>query len=165
MLLFCPTWLFMVPGSVMGLGGLGVITAILFNVFPYMGFFTCLVSLAATMLGVQMMILGVTARRVSHMKQWYERDDFLQRLLRDASLEQGLALGLAMTLAGSGLLGYTCLRIWRFMHSVDYILNRLDVASIKLALLGTTFTVAGIQIFFSSFFLSLLNIETVSEQD
>jgi len=88
----------------------------------------------------------------------------LQRFSSRVTLENGLLFGLALALAGAGTLGYACLRIWRFMHQTDYLFSRLDLPSTKLALLGTVLTVTGIQIIFSSFFLSLLTIETVAQR-
>ncbi|MBW2388823.1 MAG: hypothetical protein JRG89_10335, partial [Deltaproteobacteria bacterium] len=45
----------------------------------------------------------------------------------------------------------------------DYNPGQLDIASTKLALLGTTLFVTGAQTVSSSFFLSLFSIEAVSE--
>jgi len=163
LLLFCPTWLFVWPGVLATLGGTGVIIAILFDLFPYFGLFTCLVALAVTVLGVQTILLGVAARRFAQLRRLRagsSQDTIVERM----TLEKGLALGASTGFTGFVILGIACARILRFMSLEGYDASQLDLASTKLALLGATLFVTGAQIVFSSFFLGLFDIEPLSEQ-
>jgi hypothetical protein len=162
LLLFCPTWLFVWPGVLATIGGTGVIVAILFDLFPYFGLFTCLVALAVTVLGVQTILLGVAARRFAQLRR-LRVPTARNRVIERLTLEKGLVLGGALSLTGLVILGIACVRILRFMGLEGYDPSQLDLASTKLALLGTTLFVTGAQVVFSSFFLGLFNIEPVSE--
>jgi hypothetical protein len=162
LLLFCPTWLFVWPGVVATVGGTGVILAILFDLFPYFGLFTCLAALAVTVLGVQTILLGVAAGRFAQLRRLRvatARNGLIERL----TLEKGLVGGGTLAVVGLAILATACVRILRFMSLEGYDPSQLDLASTKLALLGTTLFVTGAQVVFSSFFLGLFNIEPLSE--
>ena len=78
------------------------------------------------------------------------------------TLEKGIVLGASLGAVGAAILGVACVRILHFISMEGYDPGQLDVASTKLALLGTTLFVTGAQIVFSSFFLGLFTIEPVS---
>jgi hypothetical protein len=162
LLLFCPTWLFVWPGVVATVGGTAVIVAILLDLFPYFGLFTCLAALAVTVLGVQTILLGVAARRFGQLRRLRVGSSPSHAFER-LSLEKGLLIGSALVIAGFVILGIACVRILRFMSLEGYDPSQLDLASTKLALLGTTLFVTGAQIVFSSFFLGLFDIEPLNE--
>jgi hypothetical protein len=163
LLLFCPTWLFVWPGVIATVGGTGVIVAILFDLFPYVGLFTCLAALAVTVLGVQTLLLGVAARRFAQLRRLRTGGSSGKNVVERVTLERGLAIGLTIALVGLIFLAVACARILQFMSVEGYDPSQLDLASTKLALLGTTLFVAGAQVTFSSFFLGLFDIEPVSE--
>lgn len=161
MLLFCPTWLFLIPGLAMTLGGVAVIIAVMLDLLPRTGLLTSMLGLAATVLGAQVTFLGVAARRLSHLQKWHARNGPAQRLLARFTLEKGLVGGAGLALAGLVILVCAGLHIWRFMTVAGVAAGVLDMPATKLALLGTAFFVAGIQTIFFSFFISLQEIETV----
>jgi glycosyltransferase involved in cell wall biosynthesis len=162
LLLFCPTWLFVWPGAAATIGGLAVIVAVLFDLFPYFGLLTCLAALAVTVLGVQTLLLGVAASRFAQLRR-LRADTGGRGLLERLTLERGLVAGGTLLAAGFAILFVACVRIIRFMSEDGYDPSQLDLPSTKLALLGTTLFVTGAQIVFSSFFLGLFNIEPMSE--
>lgn len=163
LLLFCPAWLFVWPGVIAALGGTAVIIAILFDLFPRFGLLTCLIGLSATVFGVQTMLLGLAARGFAQLRRLHVSQGIGDRFIGSLTLEKGLALGTALMALGMVLLGVACARILQFMSMDAYNPGQLDVASTKLALLGTTLFVTGAQTASSSFFLSLFSIESLSE--
>jgi len=164
LLLFCPAWLFVWPGLIATLGGTAVIVAILFDFFPRFGLLTCLVGLSATVFGVQTMLLGLAARGFVQLRRLHVSQGVADGFVGSLTLEKGLALGSTLIALGLVLLGVACARIFQFMSLEAYNPGQLDVASTKLALLGTTLFVTGAQTVSSSFFLSLFSIEPVSER-
>ncbi len=164
LLLFCPNWLFLVPGlSAISLG-LGVTVAILLDISPYVGVVTCLLGLSATVLGVQMTLLGLATRGFAQLRRLHVRETIVERCLVGLTLEKGLVVGLSLILTGGGILAVALTRIIRFMSEPGYDLGQIDLPSTKLALLSTTLLVTGVQIVFSSFFLGLFSIEPVTPQ-
>jgi hypothetical protein len=163
LLLFCPAWLFVWPGLIATLAGTAVIVAILFDFFPRFGLLTCLIGLSATVFGVQTMLLGLAARGFAQLRRLHVSDGIADRFIGSLTLEKGLVLGGGLIALGLVLLGVACAQILQFMSMDDYNPGQLDIASTKLALLGTTLFVTGAQTVSSSFFLSLFSIEAVSE--
>ena len=163
LLLFCPAWLFFWPGLGATLGGTAVIVAILFDLFPKFGLLTCLVGLSATVFGVQTMLLGLGARGFAQLRRLDVRTSAGERFFAGLTLEKGLGLGAVLAVSGLGFLAVACVRIFEFMAMEGYNPGQLDIASTKLALLGTALFVTGAQTISSSFFLSLFSIEAVTE--
>lgn len=163
MLLFCPTWLFLIPGTAMTLAGAALIGAIVADLLPRVGLLTSLGAVAVTVLGAQVTFFGVAAHRVAQVRRWHARDGRLEALLSRFTLEKGLVIGVLLSLAGAAVLGWTGAHVWRFMHMPGYRFGVLDLPATRLAVLGSALLLAGIQTFFFSFFLSLLDIETVEK--
>ncbi len=161
MLLFCPTWLFTIPGVVLTSAGIAVIVAIMLNISPYVGMFTCLVALAMTVLGVQITLLGLATHGFAQLTRLRTRDSLLDRAMINLTLEKGVAIGSVLGTAGAAILIVAAVRIVDFMNLPGYDPGQLDLPSTKLALLGTALLVTGIQIVVSSFFLGLFSIESV----
>ena len=99
--------------------------------------------------GVQIVALGLCA----HAYGTYfmgERDPWFDRMRARFRLEHGLALGGALMLAGLAI-GAVIVGIW-----VDRGFGALSEE--RLALLAASLLIVGIQIFFSSFLLSILGL-------
>ncbi|MDX1775708.1 MAG: hypothetical protein R3297_03945, partial [Desulfobulbales bacterium] len=81
------------------------------------------------------------------------KQKWLENISEKFSLEVGLVAGAALSFAGI-LFYFYALRLW-----ADSNFGALDYQVVlRIALSGTTFIILGIQIFFSSFIISLLGI-------
>jgi glycosyltransferase involved in cell wall biosynthesis len=154
MLLFSPTWLYLVPGTALFLigfvnlvlSGLGVLN--LFNhVFDiHAMIFFVLFCIA----GFQIITIGLFARTYSLSEGFEKEDRLLAFLLRFCTLERGLVCGASAFLLGAG----GSLYIFIMWLSV----RMGGISEIKLCLFCLLFMVLGLQLLFSSFFLSLLSL-------
>jgi glycosyltransferase involved in cell wall biosynthesis len=152
LLVHSPTWLFVVPAMLMLtiglLGFLVVMTGVqLFG--REWETHTLIASTTLCIAGVQVLQLGAFARAYAF---YYlgERDRLFEALQRRLRLEHGLALGGALLLAGLAI-GTLVLIQWlqRGLGSL---------AEERLALVGLTLMVLGLQVIFGAFFLSILGL-------
>jgi hypothetical protein len=155
MLLFSPTHLFVLPGLLcmaVGLvplialgGGPRRILGINFDVH-YMVLGSLL-----TMLGYQIVTIGLFAKAYSHAARLYAQDRTLRGLMRYFSLERGLVGGGILFLAGFFI---DCAAILlRWLAS-----GRETLDAVRPALQASTLMIIGAQTVFSSFFLSMLAV-------
>jgi glycosyltransferase involved in cell wall biosynthesis len=152
LLVHSPTHLFIVPGAVMLLIGL-LVSLISISQVPILGREWNLHTLVAgellCVVGVQVVALGLCA----HAYGTYfmgEKDPWFDRMRARFKLEHGLLLGGVVTLAGIAL-GGIILGIW-----IDRDFGTLSEE--RLAILAATLIIVGLQIFFSSFLLSILGL-------
>ena len=139
LLVHSPTHLFIVPG--MALAGVG--TLIVALVGGGLDFFLLMV------VGTQVLALGLCA----HAYGTYfmgERDPWFDRMRKRYRLEHGLALGGLFVLVGL-VMGGIIVGTW-ISHGFG------SLADEHLAVIAATFLIVGIQIFFSSFLLSILGL-------
>jgi glycosyltransferase involved in cell wall biosynthesis len=152
LLIHSPTYLFMLPGVVMlALGALIAATVLAsIDIFGRQWDVHAMVAGALLMIvGVQIVSLGLCA----HAYGTYfmgERDPWFDRMRRRFKLEHGLALGGAIMLAGFATAGVIFV-IW-IRRGFG------ELAEARLALLAATLIIVGLQIFFSSFLLSILGL-------
>lgn len=158
MLLYSPRWLFFYPGLALTLLGLFLwlplikgpvqIGSVVFDVHTLMAAMTMI--LVGTMLMSMAAFVRLYAARVGLLesRQW------LESLSDRFSLEYGLVAGLFLTLAGIVFYVYGLL-VWGASHfgPLDY------QTTLRIAISGTICIVLGMQIFFSSFIVSLLGIK------
>lgn len=159
MLLFSPTYLFLIPGAlsmliglvplvVLGLGP-RVIGSLHFDVH-YM-----VVGSLLTILGFQIVTTGLFAKAYSHAARLYAPDRTLQMLMRFFSLERGLVVGCVLFVAGFALDASILVKWLRSgMGSLD---------AIRPAIQASTLMIIGAQTVFSSFFLSMLALPRKDE--
>jgi glycosyltransferase involved in cell wall biosynthesis len=160
MLLYSPSWLYLLPGSIMlllGLAGMVVLASGPVDVFGRSWqIHTMLGFVALTLIGAQVIQLGVLARTYARV-QIGERDPLLERLGTRLRLEHGLLLGgllVLFALAGLAAIGVE----WA---SQDFgTLGRAYETALLATLLGL-----GIQIVFAAFFLALLVMPLTPRQD
>jgi hypothetical protein len=158
LLLFCPHWLFFVPGLGLGAAGLvigGIIAAqpltagdVTFDVD------TLVVASALVVSGVQSVLFWICARVYAGSEGFLPNEPYVQRVLAKLSLERGIALGSIIGLAGLiGLL--SSLTNWQAakfdQHDFEHAL-RVIVPS-------ATALVVSSQLILGTFFLSLLGIK------
>src|SRR5919197_310988 len=101
MLLYSPSWLYLLPGGVLlllGLSGMIVLAAGPVDIFGRTWqIHTMLGFVALTLIGAQVVQLGIFARTYA-LTHAGEHDPLLERLGRYATLERGVLLGLALVL-------------------------------------------------------------------
>ena len=152
LLVHSPNHLFILPGALMAL--LGALVAAL--VLAHVNVFGRQWDLHALMGGALLMIVGtqvVALGLCAHAYGTYfmnERDPWFDRMRSRYRLEHGLLLGGAVVLAGLAIgIGI----------AVDWISRGFgSLGQERLAILALTLVIVGIQIFFSSFLLSILGL-------
>ncbi len=151
--LFAPNWLFLIPGTIFFAFGLFLILVILngplvigsmqFDIHPMIfGAFL-------TIIGLQTIIFGLQSKIYSRSIGLGNESRTLKFIDKYFTLEKGTVIGLVISFIGIAILIYI-FNTW---------LNVGFVQQIKLMLAGMTLTVLGIQIIFSSWFLSMIGIE------
>jgi hypothetical protein len=152
LLVHSPTWLFIVPGAVMAFLGVLVAATVLLqlDIFGREWDLHSMVAGALLMVvGTQVLALGLCA----HAYATYfmgEQDPWFDRMRARLRLEHGLMLGGAIVTAGL-VLAAVIAGIW-----IDRGFGELSEE--RLAVLAATLIIVGIQIFFSSFLLSILGL-------
>ena len=153
MLLYSPSWLYLVPGSVLlllGIAGMLILAAGPIDFFGHTWqIHTMLGFVALTLIGAQVVQLGVFARTYARVRIG-ERDVLLERLGSHLTLERGLVAGSVLVLGsaiGLGLIG------------AEWAANGFGALgrAYETALLVTGLGL-GLQVVFGAFFLALLTM-------
>ena len=161
MLIYSPRWLFLIPGLLLAAGG-SMLAALLLlapmiikNIMFDVG--TLLVACMSVIVGSQLVSFGFFTKVFAIADGLLPDDPRFSRLFRYFSLEKGILAGLAVLLVGVGLLLHALL-LWKAnaFGALSYSENLHRIIP------ATTCIVLGIQIIFSSFFLSVLGLKTVS---
>jgi len=156
-LVYNPTFLFLVPGAVMALIG-SIVTLLVFLEVPVFGrsllthslIFGCLLIL----IGVQAIGLGLCARTFG-VYFIGEQDRLFERLRGKLRLEHGLALALLVLAGGLALIGVVIGK-W-VAHGFGTLQEE------RLAILAFTVIAVGAQIFFTSFLVSIIGLRRPRE--
>jgi glycosyltransferase involved in cell wall biosynthesis len=152
LLVHSPTYLFVIPGA--GMIALGLIAAIIaiFNI-PLFGREWDLHALIAgtllTIIGTQVLALGLCAHAYGSYFMG-EHDAWFDRMRARFRLEHGLLLGGGIALSGLAV-GAVIVIKW-----IDRGFGELSEQ--KLAVLASTLLICGLQVFFTSFLLSILGL-------
>jgi glycosyltransferase involved in cell wall biosynthesis len=152
LLVHSPTYLFLIPGAALTALGTLVMALVMFRISTFgrvWDVHTLIGGSMVTIVGIQVLALGLCA----HAYGAYvlgERDAWFDRMRMRFRLEHGLLLGGAVTLAGLGA-GVGILVDWA---------NRGfgSLYEQRLAVLAAALVIVGIQIFFSSFLLSIIGL-------
>jgi glycosyltransferase involved in cell wall biosynthesis len=151
-LVYNPTFLFLVPGVVMFVAG-SIITLLVFLEVPVFGRNLLVHSLIfgslLILIGVQAIGLGLSARAFG-VYFISEQDQLFQRLRGRLRLEHGLALALLVLAAGLALFGIV---VGKWAANGFGTLREE-----RLAILAFTVIAVGAQIFFTSFLLSIIGL-------
>jgi hypothetical protein len=157
LLLYSPRWLFLYPGillSVLGLGaGLALLPGPITLGHVRFDVHTLLFAGAALILGFQCIVFAVFARVFGMTQGFLPEDPRLRSLFRSITLEVGLTVGAVMLATGLGLSGYA-LTAWagtsfgplNYSHTLRFV-----IPAVVLLVLGAQTIVA-------SFFLSFLGL-------
>ena len=153
MLLYSPSWLYLVPGTillVLGIVGMLILAAGPNDILGHTWqIHTMLGFVALTLIGAQVIQLGVFARTYARVRIG-ERDRLLEFLGRHVKLEHGLLIGGAMVFASLVGLGLVALE---WAANGFGTLGREYETALLVTELGL-----GIQIVFGAFFLALLTM-------
>lgn len=155
MLMYSPTHLFLIPGIILMVIGLILSLALLQGPI-YIGgriydFHFSLLGSLLTILGFQVINLGLYARAYAFKKQIEKDDKFMEKFYKYFSLERGLIVGFLVFLIGLLIDSYTLVKWIRSDFGPLFEISRISFA--------TTLLIIGIQIIFSSFLLSMLDIK------
>jgi glycosyltransferase involved in cell wall biosynthesis len=152
MLVHNPNFLFLLPGLLLALAGAGI-SAMVFagaSLFGHQFYVhTLIAGSLLIVVGTQLLAFGLCGR-IYAVTQLGDRDPWLQGWMARLKLEHGLLAGAAFTLAGTAL-GFTVVANW--------LASGLGSLSEERALISAaTLVTVGIQVFFTSFLLSLLSL-------
>jgi glycosyltransferase involved in cell wall biosynthesis len=152
LLVHSPTYLFILPGLLMAVLGTLVSLAVLARIDVLGRTWDIHAMIGGSLLmivGTQVLALGLCA----HAYGTYfmgEKDRWFDRMRARFRLEHGLTLGGGIMVVGVGLCAYIVIK-W-----IDRGFGHLSEE--RLAILGAALLVIGIQVFFSSFLLSILGL-------
>jgi glycosyltransferase involved in cell wall biosynthesis len=152
LLVHSPNYLFILPGAV--LAGLGTLIVVVVGLG--LSFFGRAWGLHALIGGALLMIVGTQVLALGLCAHAYgtyfmgERDPWFDRMRARFRLEHGLLLGGAFMLLGTGI-GVVILATW-IAHGFG------SLSDERAAVVAATLLIVGIQIFFSSFLLSILGL-------
>jgi glycosyltransferase involved in cell wall biosynthesis len=154
MLLCAPNWLFLAPGAFLFLIGLSLVSWLLPG-SRHVGrvtldVHTMLFGMIFTLLGAQIIAIGLFAKVFSYAERFSQHQRYLEDWLRRVKLEDGLMLGAVLALSGG--LGSVWL-FWKWAAS-DF----GPFHQIRAVIFFSLLLFLGIQIIFSSFFISMLGI-------
>jgi glycosyltransferase involved in cell wall biosynthesis len=158
MLLFSPRWLFTWPGAALLLLGLAMfvpltITPIKLGHVQF-NTNTLLVSGMMTIVGLQVLFFGVFTRLYCVARGLLPENEHLRKLLSRFSLERGILVGALTCAIGASFLAAAVLK-WKAagFGQISY------PESLRLVIPAVTCMTLGVQIVFSSFFLSILDLK------
>lgn len=152
MLVHNPSFLFLVPGFLLGVIGALMLTAGIANVTLLAHTFEIHTVIGGSLLvvvGAQLVGFGLCGRvyAINHLG---DHDPWLDRRIAQFRLEHGLMVGAGLTLSGL-LLGGIVIGQW--------IANGLGtLAQERVTILAATLVIVGVQVFFTSFLLSILSL-------
>ena len=155
MLLYAPNWLFLLPGAALVAIGL----ALVFWLLPgprmlspriTLDVHTMIFGVMFTLLGAQIISIGAFAKVFSYAERFDRKNVSLRRALTHVRFETGLLLGGGLFLIG--FLGCAWV-VWDWVSSGFGPLHQ-----VRAVLFWSMWLFLGIQVTFSSFFLSMLGI-------
>ena len=158
MLMYSPLWLFLIPGAVLFVIGLISFIPLVFGPVKFgqvnFDINTLLISALAILLGFQLMSFALFTRVFATTQKLLPENRRLSRLTSIVTLEIGIIVGIVVLLLGLGLLAGATL-YWQQRNFG----NLSAVESMRISIPGVTMAVLGMQIIFSSFFVSILGLK------
>lgn len=156
LLMYSPTWLYMIPSVLLFVVGFVLLTALAISPINFLGrqwdMHLAAIASMLCVLGAQAAWLGISARTVAVIHGFDPEDRFISGFYGRFTLERGLLVALAF------LLGGVAVGVWVVWRWATHGFPQLD--EIRPMLLGITLVIVGVQSTFNAFFLSLLGVET-----
>lgn len=154
LLLYAPNWLFLAPGSALFLLGISLLMWLLPGPrhlgHVVVDVHTMLFAMVFALMGAQIVSLGLFAKVFTFTEKHSHKQPCLERWLKRMSLEQGLAAGTLLMLGGgSGA-------VWVLAKWVASGFGPMN--DVRLVICFSLGLLLGIQVIFSSCFLSMLGI-------
>jgi len=155
MLLYAPNWLFILPGGSLMAAGLFLTCWLLpgprripHNVV--LDVHTMIFGVIFTLMGAQILAIGAFAKVFSYAERFDRNTVSLKRILKRVTFESGLLLGGALFVCGFAGCAYI---VWQWAAS-----GFGPLQQVRYVLFWSMWLFLGVQIIFSSFFLSMLGI-------
>lgn len=153
MLLYCPNYLFIYPGAFIFIFSFTFMSLILCRRAVFFGhnfgFHAMIFFSMFTLLGFQLINLGIFAKSYSFAEGFERKDNFFSIFYRLFNLEKGILVGGLLIVAGI-LMILSIIKQWVAFGSLSLERNEL---------FAFTLIIIGIQIIFSSFLISLIGIK------
>ncbi len=157
MLMLAPNWLFLFPGLIFGVLGTGILLVLLPGPFEIgrvtLDVHTMLLGMAMVLLGVYLVLLSFFVKAFTYSERLSLNRKGFASWLRHIQLEHGLCAGGLLVLLG--LLGNGIFLLGWIRGDMGPLVVQQGM---RWAILSTTLLVVGIEVFFASFFLSMLGI-------
>jgi glycosyltransferase involved in cell wall biosynthesis len=155
MLLYCPVWLYFIPGAVGFLFGMAILLLLLRGPFLFLGHYwdihLMVFASIFCIFSYQILNLGVYAHTFAIRQGFLKYDKVTLFFQRHFNLERGLILGGAIFMVGF---------IITLFIFLEWFANHFGALyRIRESILAMTLFVIGLQTVFSSFFISLLFLE------
>ena len=155
MLLYAPNWLFILPGGLLMATGLFLTCWLLpgprtLANHVVLDVHTMIFGVIFTLMGAQILAIGAFAKIFSYAERFDRNTVSLKRMLKRVTFESGLMLGGALFLAGLAGCAYIT---WQWAAS-----GFGPLQQVREVLFWSMWLFLGVQIIFSSFFLSMLGI-------
>ena len=155
MLLYCPVWLYFMPGTLGFMLGIFVLLLLLRGPFLFLGRYwdlhLMILSSVICILSYQVLHLGVYAHTFAIRQGFLKYDELTLFFKHHFNLERGLILGGVIFLTGFTIM---------FFIFIDWFSSNFgELYRIRESILAITLLVIGLQTIFSSFFISLLFLE------
>jgi len=155
MLLYCPLWLYFIPGLVGFLPGIFFLLFLSGGPVIFLGHYWDIHFLiffsALTILSYQVMSLGVFAHVFAINEGFIKEDRLISLFRRKFNLEKGLIIGIVLFVIGFGI---------NLLIFMEWFSNHFGALyRIRESVLALTLLVIGVQTIFGSFFISLLTFK------
>lgn len=157
LLLYSPRWLFLYPGLVLLVLGLGLGAVLMFGPIELFGYTfdvaALVYAMAVALIGYQAVLFGVFARAFAMNEGLLPVTGGVQRAFRLVTLERGIAVGTLMFVVGLVL---TVVSIFALGPDQPAFGGSTD--AVRIAVPAATLLVLGVETVMSSFFLSVLGL-------
>jgi glycosyltransferase involved in cell wall biosynthesis len=155
MLLYCPNKVFLAPGGLLLALGLLTHLLVLFGLLQWGGrnasAVTALFALVSSVVGFEILNLGLHAKTYSWSRRFDQDNPFLRRFYEIFNFEAGLATGAALILTGGSILA---VQVVHWLRT-----DLLPLPHPERAIFGATLLILGFGVVFSSLFISAMSMK------